>query len=153
MRFSSSSLDVSQFGHAMFQLIDEWCGGASSTDMIAAWLRILFGNLVQNGGFKPLADVRYIEDELNSMILYHQGEDERKQVEYAKSFKEQRKADAQKARGRKKESQKEVQAAATKIQKVHRGRTERRTKGGGGKGGGGRGSRGVGSATLMWRVT
>jgi hypothetical protein len=39
-------LDQQQFGHAMFQLIDEWCGGASSTDMIAGWLRMLFGNIV-----------------------------------------------------------------------------------------------------------
>jgi hypothetical protein len=52
LRFCSQNLDQQQFGHAMFQLIDEWCGGASSTDMIAGWLRMLFGNIVnRNGSF------------------------------------------------------------------------------------------------------
>jgi hypothetical protein len=51
-------LDKQQFGHAMFQLVDEWCRGASSTQMIVGWLRMLFSNIVDvYGNLKRVSDI------------------------------------------------------------------------------------------------
>ena len=51
-------LDQQQFGHAMFQLVDEWCNGASSTQMIVGWLRMLFSNIVDVfGKLKKVSEI------------------------------------------------------------------------------------------------
>lgn len=51
-------LDQQQFGHAMFQLVDEWCRGASSTQMIVGWLRMLFSNIVDvYGNLKKISEI------------------------------------------------------------------------------------------------
>jgi Ca2+-binding EF-hand superfamily protein len=72
VRFAShdqvDQLDLHQFGHAMFQLVDEWCGGASSTQMIVVWLRTLFGNIVHKlGYFRKVKDIVCVDDELTNL--------------------------------------------------------------------------------------
>ena len=121
-RFNNTNgqLDQSQFGHAMFQLVDEWCGGASSTHMIVSWLRMLFANIVSlYGKFQALSEINCIEDELMSMCRNQRNEDEEARKRAEQAFK-QRAAD-EKAR----------KAAQAKADREEKARLAREGKAGG----------------------
>eukprot|EP01049_Picozoa_sp_SAG25_P016116 SAG25_NODE_3552_length_1043_cov_23.381356_3_plen_201_part_01 len=76
VRFGAETLNQDRFGYAMFQLVDEWCGGVSSTEMIASWLRMLFGNIVSvKGVFKRLEEIGCMEEELNDMVEFQRSAD------------------------------------------------------------------------------